>query len=58
MATLGAASKTTTTSLPRANGRATFCLGAHNGVFYNDAELRRGHCLPPARFETNSYAAV
>lgn len=30
----------------------------HNGVIYNDEELRRSHRLPPTRVETDSYAAV
>lgn len=38
-------------------GGLPFAL-AHNGVLYNDAELRRGHRLPPTRIETDSYVAV
>lgn len=38
-------------------GSQPFAL-AHNGVIYNDVELRRNHRLPPTRIETDSYVAV
>lgn len=38
-------------------GSQPFAL-AHNGVLYNEAELRRDHRLPPTRVETDSYVAV
>ena len=31
---------------------------AHNGVLYNDKELRRKQHLPPTPIETDSYIAV
>lgn len=42
---------------PGKAGGLPFAL-AHNGVIYNDTELRRGHRLPPSRIETDSYVAV
>lgn len=38
-------------------GKESFAL-AHNGVLYNDRELRREQHLPPTPIETDSYAAV
>ena len=38
-------------------GTEAFAL-AHNGVLYNDRELRREQRLPPTPIETDSYAAV
>lgn len=31
---------------------------AHNGILYNDRELRKSHRLPQTQIETDSYAAV
>ncbi len=31
---------------------------AHNGILYNDRELRKSHDLPQTQIETDSYAAV
>ena len=38
-------------------GKESFAL-AHNGVLYNDRELRREQHLPPTSIETDSYIAV
>ncbi|MFR4477369.1 MAG: hypothetical protein ACLT3Y_09275 [Ruminococcus callidus] len=38
-------------------GKESFAL-AHNGVLYNDKELRREQHLPPTPIETDSYVAV
>ena len=38
-------------------GKEAFAL-AHNGVLYNDRELRREQHLPPTPIETDSYIAV
>ena len=38
-------------------GQAPFAL-AHNGVLFNDFELRRTHRLPKTHIETDSYVAV
>ena len=38
-------------------GKESFAL-AHNGVLYNDRELRREQHLPPTPIETDSYIAV
>ena len=38
-------------------GKESFAL-AHNGVLYNDRELRREQHLPPTLIETDSYIAV
>ena len=38
-------------------GKEAFAL-AHNGVLYNDRELRREQHLPPTSIETDSYIAV
>ena len=38
-------------------GKEAFAL-AHNGVLYNDKELRREQHLPPTPIETDSYIAV
>ena len=38
-------------------GKEAFAL-AHNGVLYNDRELRREQHLPPTLIETDSYIAV
>ena len=38
-------------------GKEAFAL-AHNGVLYNDRELRREQHLPPTLIETDSYVAV
>ena len=38
-------------------GKESFAL-AHNGVLYNDRELRREQHLPPTPIETDSYVAV
>ncbi|WP_295219142.1 class II glutamine amidotransferase [Ruminococcus sp.] len=38
-------------------GTESFAL-AHNGVLYNDRELRREQHLPPTSIETDSYVAV
>ena len=38
-------------------GKESFAL-AHNGVLYNDNELRRQQHLPPTPIETDSYVAV
>ena len=38
-------------------GKESFAL-AHNGVLYNDRELRREQHLPPTPVETDSYIAV
>ena len=38
-------------------GTESFAL-AHNGVLYNDRELRREQHLPPTPIETDTYAAV
>ena len=38
-------------------GTEAFAL-AHNGVLYNDRELRREQHLPPTPIETDTYAAV
>lgn len=39
------------------SGETSFAL-AHNGVLYNDFELRRHYRLPRTKIETDSYAAV
>lgn len=58
MTTQGAASRNYNNHpFPGKAGELSFAL-AHNGVLYNDAELRRSHRLPPTRVETDSYAAV
>ena len=38
-------------------GKESFAL-AHNGVLYNDRELRREQHLPPTPIETDSYVSV
>lgn len=38
-------------------GGVTFSL-AHNGVLYNDEQLRHANCLPKTKIETDSYIAV
>lgn len=38
-------------------GNASFAL-AHNGVLYNDAELKKMYNLPETQIETDSYVAV
>ena len=42
---------------PGKAGRLSFAL-AHNGVLYNDDELRLRHKLPQTKIETDSYVAV
>ena len=42
---------------PGQAGRTHFAL-AHNGVLYNDKELRRRRNLPQTRIQTDSYVAV
>ena len=42
---------------PGKAGKLTFAL-AHNGVLYNDDELRQRHKLPQTKIETDSYVAV
>ena len=42
---------------PGKAGATTFAL-AHNGVLHNDSALRRTHCLPGSRVQTDSYVAV
>lgn len=58
MATQGAAGKNYNNH-PFAGraGKLPFAL-AHNGVLYNDLELRRTHRLPRTKIETDSYVAV
>ena len=58
MTTQGAASRNYNNHpFPGKAGGLSFAL-AHNGVLYNDVELRRGHRLPPTRIETDSYVAA
>lgn len=58
MTTQGAASKNYNNHpFPGKTGNQTFAL-AHNGVLYNDRELRRTHHLPTGKIETDSYVAV
>lgn len=42
---------------PGCAGSTMFAL-AHNGVIYNDKELRMQYCLPQTKVETDSYVAV
>lgn len=42
---------------PGKAGKLPFAL-AHNGVLYNDDELRQRHKLPQTKIETDSYVAV
>ena len=42
---------------PGKAGKLSFAL-AHNGVLYNDDELRQRHKLPQTKIETDSYVAV
>lgn len=42
---------------PGKTEKGRFAL-AHNGVLYNDADLRRQYHLPPSMIETDSYVAV
>ena len=42
---------------PGKAGQLPFAL-AHNGVLYNDDELRQSHKLPQTKIETDSYVAV
>ena len=58
MTTQGAASKNYNNHpFPGRAGGQTFAL-AHNGVLYNDAQLRRTQHLPIPKIETDSYVAV
>lgn len=58
MTTQGAASRNYNNHpFPGRAGTQPFAL-AHNGVIYNDVELRRNHRLPPTGIETDSYVAV
>lgn len=58
MTTQGAASRNYNNHpFPGKAGGLPFAL-AHNGVIYNDEELRRSYRLPPTRVETDSYVAV
>ena len=52
-----AKSETATTTLEGHCGKEAFAL-AHNGVLYNDRELRREQHLPPTPIETDTYVAV
>lgn len=58
MTTQGAASKNYNNHpFPGKAGSLPFAL-AHNGVLYNDRELRRTRHLPSTKVETDSYVAV
>ncbi|MBD5117562.1 MAG: hypothetical protein HDT37_00285 [Clostridiales bacterium] len=58
MTTQGAASKNYNNHpFPGRAGSQPFAL-AHNGVLYNDMELRRTQRLPATKIETDSYVAV
>ena len=58
MTTQGAASRNYNNHpFPGRAGQQSFAL-AHNGVLYNDMELRHTHRLPGTRIETDSYVAV
>ena len=58
MTTQGAASRNYNNHpFPGRAGGLSFAL-AHNGVLYNDLELRRKYRLPSTRIETDSYVAV
>lgn len=58
MTTQGAASKNYNNHpFPGKAGALPFAL-AHNGVLYNDRELRRTRHLPSTKVETDSYVAV
>lgn len=58
MATQGAAGKNYNNHpFPGKAGKLQFAL-AHNGVLFNDHELRRTHRLPGTKVETDSYVAV
>lgn len=58
MATQGAASRNYNNHpFPGRAGTLSFAL-AHNGVLYNEAELRHTHHLPNPKIETDSYVAV
>lgn len=58
MTTQGAASRNYNNHpFPGKAGQQSFAL-AHNGVLYNDMELRHTHRLSDTRIETDSYVAV
>ena len=58
MTTQGAASRNYNNHpFPGRAGQQSFAL-AHNGVLYNDMELRHTQRLPSTKIETDSYAAV
>ena len=58
MTTQGAASRNCNNHpFPGRAGGLSFAL-AHNGVLYNDAELRHSRHLPSTKIETDSYVAV
>lgn len=58
MATQGVAGKNYNNHpFPGKAGKLPFAL-AHNGVLFNDHELRRTHRLPGTKIETDSYVAV